>query len=73
MDMRQAFVKKVFGEEFKSLIYPHSDEQTSVSPLFTTDHPGAHKPFGSAVLNQRERERAGAREREVEVNGNVTE
>lgn len=72
MDMRQAFVKKK-GEEFKSLIYPHSDEQTSVSPLFTTDHPGAHKPFGSAVLNQRERERAGAREREVEVNGNVTE
>lgn len=66
----------MFGEEFKSLIYPHSDEQTSVSPLFTTDHPGAHKPFGSAVLNQRERERAGergGREREVEVNGNVTE
>lgn len=67
MDMRQAFVKKkVFGEEFKSLIYPHSDEQTSVSPLFTTDHPGAHKPFGSAVLNQRER---GSERREGEGGG----
>lgn len=27
-----------------------------VSALFTTDHPGAHKAFGSAVRNQREGE-----------------
>lgn len=44
-----------------------------VSALFTTDHPGAHKAFGSAVRNQREGEGEGEKKGGVEVNGSVTE
>lgn len=43
-----------------------------VSAVFTTDHPGEHKAFGSAVRNRGERENTRRRE-EVEVNGSMTE
>lgn len=61
--VRQAFVKKkCLGEKLKALFFPVQMNRP-VSAVFTTDHPGEHKAFGSAVRNQRERERWGERER----------
>lgn len=75
MSVIQAFAKKkkCLGKKWKALFIPIQMNRL-VSALFTTDHPGAHKAFGSAVRNQREGEgeKEGGRE-EVEVNGSVTE
>lgn len=77
LGVMQAFAKKkkntkCLGKKLKALFIPIQMNRL-VSAVFPTDHPGAHKAFGSAVRNQREREGEKEGGEEVEVNGSVTE
>lgn len=62
VSVKQTFAKKKIkinkglGQKLKALFIPIQMNRL-VSDVFTTDHPGAHKAFGSAVRRKRERER----------------